>query len=765
MAIRDDDPAATASADATNWFTAAAEYWVDAGQRTAIFLDVLRHRGNQYRSYMAGEAEPVLSYEFDVVVRGSELPRPINYGLVRIRPPAGTVVDPAKRPFVVIDPRAGHGPGIGGFKADSEIGVALQAGHPCYFIGFTPEPVPGQTIEDVAHGEAAFLERVIALHPDAQGKPAVIGNCQAGWAVMIVAALRPELFGPIIVAGAPLSFWAGVRGINPMRYNGGLLGGSWLTAMLGDLGGGRFDGAWLVSNFEALNPSNTLWTKQYNVWSKVDTESERYLGFERWWGGHVLLNAEEIQWIVDKLFVGNKLSTADIITSDGLRIDLRNVQSPIVCFCSHGDNITPPQQALGWISDLYASVDDIRAHGQTIVYCVHERIGHLGIFVSGSVARKEHEEFASNIDLIDVLPPGLYEAVIVARTPGDKADPAITGNYILRFEPRTIEDIRAFGSNDDADDRRFAAVARLSEMNLGLYRSYLQPLIRAGIAPRVAQQLTRLNPTRLPFELFSDVNPAMAPVGPLAEWARANRAPSSPGNPFLELQEQVSSVVIQSLDSWGRARDSWVEATFLQLFGSRFLQAMLGLQASDEPVRRSPGTEPEDRVFVQRELERLHARIAQGGAREAAIRAMLYVIPPARVSDERSFNTLRQIREEYGGTTSLADFKEMLREQVQMLRIDLDGALAAIRTMAQREPEQMERALSAVRRVAEATGPLDEEISARLDEISLLFSPVSGEPKVPTQTEERTDEGKVTRARRVPVARRPMRTGARSKTS
>ena len=44
-----------------------------------------------------------------------------------------------------------------------------------------------------------------------------------------------------------------------------------------------------------------------------------------------------------------------------------------------------PQQALDWILDLYDSVDEIRAHGQTIVYCIHDQIGHLGIFVSGSV--------------------------------------------------------------------------------------------------------------------------------------------------------------------------------------------------------------------------------------------------------------------------------------------------------------------------------------------------------------------------------------------
>ena len=212
----------------------------------------------------------------------------------------------------------------------------MKAGHPGYFIGFLPDPVPGQTIEDIARAEAVFLETVIARHPEAEGKPCVIGNCQAGWAVMMVAALRPELFGPIIIAGSPLSYWAGVHGQYPMRYSGGLLGGSWLTALTGDLGAGIFDGAWLVQNFENQNPANTLWTKQYNLWSKIDTEAERYLGFEKWWGGHVTLNAEEMQWIVDELFVGNHLAAGEIRTPDGTAIDLRNIRSPIVVFCSQG---------------------------------------------------------------------------------------------------------------------------------------------------------------------------------------------------------------------------------------------------------------------------------------------------------------------------------------------------------------------------------------------------------------------------------------------
>ena len=450
-------------------------YMIDAAQRTILFWDVMRQRGNAYREHLTETAPHVLDYQAELVVDGRKLDRPVNYVLVRIVPPKGIEVDPKSRPFVVIDPRAGHGPGIGGFKADSEIGVALKAGHPCYFVGFLPDPMPGQTIEDIARAEAIFLEKVIALHPEADEKPCVIGNCQAGWAVMMLAALRPELFGPIIIAGSPLSYWAGVRGKNPMRYSGGLLGGSWLTALTSDLGRGKFDGAWLVQNFENQNPANTLWSKQYNLYANIDTEAPRYLGFEKWWGGHVNLNAEEIQFIVDELFIGNNLAAGKIKTSNHEVIDLRNIRSPIIVFCSKGDNITPPQQALGWILDLYNDVDEIRSYGQTIVYTIHETIGHLGIFVSAGVARKEHGEFSSNIDMIDVLPPGLYEAVFEAKK-GDVTNPdLVSGDWVMRCEARTLDDIRALGGNDPQDERRFATAARLSEINLALYRTFVQP--------------------------------------------------------------------------------------------------------------------------------------------------------------------------------------------------------------------------------------------------------------------------------------------------
>jgi pimeloyl-ACP methyl ester carboxylesterase len=367
-------PTSSEEVKATNDFS---EYLLDAMQRSVLFMDTLLDRGNAYREHIDRGTPPLLKFDHELVLDGATLAEPCNYALLRITPPANMpAVNEDSRPLVVVDPRAGHGPGIGGFKHDSEVGVAMRAGHPVYFVTFRPQPAEGQTLFSVMHAEAQFLEAVIARHPRCPSKPVVIGNCQAGWAMMALNATRPELFGPLMVVGAPISYWAGSSKLNPMRYSGAALGGSWLASFTSDLGADRFDGAYLVENFEKLNPANTLWSRYYKLWSNVDNEAERFLEFERWWGGYFRMTGSEIETIVENLFVGNRLARGEVMDGDK-RIDLRNITAPIVVFASHGDNITPVPQALDWIIDTWGDERAITAAGRTIIYVLHESVGHL----------------------------------------------------------------------------------------------------------------------------------------------------------------------------------------------------------------------------------------------------------------------------------------------------------------------------------------------------------------------------------------------------
>jgi hypothetical protein len=698
-------------------------YWLDAWQRSILTLDALRERGNTYVERSAENAPHVLAFKAELVLDGRTFERPVNYVLARILPLEGVPTDPTMRPFIVVDPRAGHGPGIGGMKQDSEIGEALKGGHPCYFIGFLPNPAPGQTIEDVCRAEVRFIQEVIARHPDAEGKPAVVANCQAGWQMMMTAALAPDLPGPIVLAGSPLSYWAGVRGKNPMRYIGGLLGGTWLTALAGDLGKGVFDGANLVANFESLNPANTYWEKIYGVYSKIDTEASRFLEFETWWGSPVLLNAQEMQWIADNLFVGNKLAGGGIRASDGTRIDLRNIRSPIVVFCSWGDNITPPQQALGWISDLYDREDEIVAAGQTIVYCTHQTIGHLGIFVSGKVATKEHAEFANCMDLIDLMPPGLYEAVIT-EVDEDTANPSlIHGKYLFKLEARTLDDIRAFGGNDEADDRRFATVARLSDINLGLYRSFAQPLLQGVVTEQSAEASRAMHPNRLRFGAFSERNPFMPPVKQMAEQVRAAREPVAKDNPLLAMEQAASTWVSTWLDGYRIWRDGLTEAVFVNTYGSPLVQAAVGL---------GPGVAA-PRHKIERDLAREAAALQRqgdleklfdvGGLDEAAWRALLYIRLPQGSADERGLAMLRALRSMRPSNQRphLADLKKLIATQYLLIRLDEERAVQAIPRLLPGPLEDRQRAFDLLCTVLTAAGEPGEEEKQRLERIATLF--------------------------------------------
>jgi hypothetical protein len=482
-----------------------------------------------------------------------------------------------------------------------------------------------------------------------------------------------------------------------------------------------------VTNFENQNPANTLWTKQYNVYSKVDTEAKRYLEFERWWGGHVNLNAEEIQFIVDELFVGNNLAAGRIETSDGTAVDLRNIRSPIVVFCSKGDNITPPQQALDWILDLYDDVYEIRSFGQTIVYTVHESVGHLGIFVSGGVAKKEHSEFSSNIDLIDLLPPGLYEATF-ERKSGDTANPDLTsGEWIMRCEERTLDDIRAMGGNTPEDERRFATAARVSEINLALYRAFAQPAVKAIFTPQVAETLKRWDPTRLQYEAFTDANPLMPQLAKGAERVRENRKPVASDNPFLAAQEAVSEQIVRSLDAWRDMTEKFSESIFMAVYGSPVLQAAVGVNPEADRPRR-PGKSLMHCEVVAKRIAELKSKVDKGGWVECAIRGLLYANAPRGVVDERGVEALRRIRKAEGERLTLAQFKAMAREQFFLLLLEPEATLAAIPKLLPADVAERRKGLAAIRNVLSASGEISGETAERLRKVASLFGVDDAEP-------------------------------------
>ena len=652
-----------------------SEYTLDAAQRSVLYWDTLRQRGNQWLEHEAAGKPPVLKYKYEMIADARTYERPANHALVRIIPPKGVQVDDEKRPFVIVDPRAGHGPGIGGFKEDSEVGVALAAGHPVYFVIFFPDPMPGQTLADVTDAEAEFIRIVAERHPRSQ-KPAIVGNCQGGWAVMMLAAARPEIAGPLVINGAPMSYWSGNDGESPMRYSGGLLGGAWLSLFAADLGAGKFDGAHLVRNFENLNPANTLWDKWYHLYANIDTEPPRFLEFERWWGGFYLFNEEEIRWIVNNLFVGNKLSSGEARLGPGRYFDLKSIKQPIIVFASMGDNITPPQQAFNWIADVYSSTEEIKANGQTIVGLLHQDVGHLGIFVSGQVAKKEHAQIVEVLNYIQHLPPGLYGMHIE-----DHVQPDGETTYEVTLTERKVEDLRALQKYDRVDEKPFEAVAALSELSERAYSLLVRPFVRQMMPEWLAKTLRDWHPLRVQYWALSDKNPWLWPLSHAAAMVKANRRPRADDNDNVRLEALVSDYVSASLDLYRDLRDAASEAAFFEVYGN-----MLSLQMADEreEIRRKGKFDPRSIPAVREVLD----TIEEGSAVEGLARIAMLIGKAG--SGHRRLSQMQKAREILSPHDEIAHLSEDERRRL----------LQEETIVVEFEPERAKRSLPKLLRTA-----------------------------------------------------------------
>lgn len=537
-------------------------YQRDVAERLVLFLDALRQRAENMLAHERAGKPPLLDFDYELILDARRFERVANYALLYITRVGDDCVpdclDPTKPPVVIIDPRAGHGPGIGGFKRESEVGIALHEGYAVYFIAFFPEPAPEQTLEDVLHALRRFIEEVSRRHPGQ--RPVLYGNCQAGWAATILAADCEGLTGPAVLNGSPLSYWAGEPGVNPMRVAGGLLGGTWLAHLTADLGGGRFDGAWLVQNFENLKPE-AVWDKYATLYLNVDAERERFLSFERWWSGFYFLSREEILAIIENLFVGNRLEGGTLPICAGCSVDLRRIRNPLVIFASYGDNITPPHQALAWIPIVYADTDDLKRAKQRIVYLINSHVGHLGIFVSAAVAKFEHRAILENLPEVESLAPGLYEMTIDNPT-GDPDCPK--DKYVVRFEERAVSDIK-FPYDRPAYER----VKQVSKQLDAWYTATSSKWVQANTNPFTAAALEWLHPMRASRYVFgSSFNPWMYGIEAAARVIKHHRLPLPADHPFKQNEIAFSKAVHDAFVQWRKLRDDVYERWFDALYGS-----------------------------------------------------------------------------------------------------------------------------------------------------------------------------------------------------
>jgi hypothetical protein len=229
-----------------------------------------------------------------------------------------------------------------------------------------------------------------------------------------------------------------------------------------------------------------------------------------------------------------------------------------VVFASEGDDITPPHQALGWIPAVYDSTEALKAARQRIIYLINPYVGHLGIFVSAAVARREHRAILASLAQIEALPPGLYEMRI------DEASGGRARKQAVRLEPRAVEDLHFAPPPREVFER----VRFTSETSLALYRTFLKPWVQAASNPWTAGLLRSMHPMRTSRYLLSErFQPWMRAIAAAAAEVTANRHRVRPGNPMVAQEKVVARAVSQAVEAARGFRDAVAERGFGAMYG------------------------------------------------------------------------------------------------------------------------------------------------------------------------------------------------------
>lgn len=735
-------------------------YSTDSTKRLLQTAEILKDRGDIFIEHELAGCPPVLDYDYDIILDASTFDRPCNYVLLRIKPPEGVVTEENNRPYIIIDPRAGHGAGIGGFKPESQVGIALNNGRPVYFVAFKRLPEPTQTIADVTYAEARFVREVEKRHPDSQS-PVIVGNCQGGWAALILAATHPDIKGPIVMNGAPVAAWSGKIGVDPMRYKAGVNGGTWLAMMSADINNGVFDGAWLVNNFEQMNPYRNYVGKYYDLYKNPAANRERFLDFERWWGGFFTMNEAEIRWIVENIFIGNRIARNTGQLEKGVNIDLRNVKAPIIVFASRGDDITPPPQALAWILDAYTDEKEIEVCGQRIVYMIHEQVGHLGIFVSSKVANHEHKGMASVMDMVEILPPGLYEMTVEDEQGVDKDK---TLSVSVDFKRRTFDDLSEAIGQYRTDEKIFRAVHRSSKSQTRIYEQSLQPIIKAMSNETSAQILRSLHPLRLQRSLWSRKNPmvlassiltkpfnsflnntandvsdesvtdATAQNNKVAELNSDNQTRSSTtqnygfvklpaiepidqDNVFLKIEKMFMDSLSMTLDFWGDLQDKYTESMFFTIWTLPWLRQYGNKELSRRLLDKNA-------LRDLPKVDEVLAKISQGGYPEALIRMLILAnIVADNNIDRNQLVRLTEVVTKQSPFKDLinSDLAKIIENQTLMVRFDEDKSIDALTTLLKDKSERIQAFKQVVYVVGEEKNTLNPETINMLNRLKKVL--------------------------------------------
>ena len=413
------------------------------------------------------------------------------------------------------------------------------------------------------------------------------------------------------------------------------------------------------------------------------------------------MNDQEIQWIVENIFIGNRIARNTAQLEKGVNIDLRNVKAPIIAFASRGDDITPPQQALSWILDAYSDEKDVEVCGQRIIYMIHEQVGHLGIFVSSKIANHEHKGIASIMDMIEVLPPGLYEMGI-ENVEGSGEEKT----FSVDLDRRTFEDLSQAIGKYRTDEEPFKSVHRYSMSQTQAYEHNVRPLVKAMSNETSAQLLRTMHPLRLQRNAWSSKNPLATATSQLSEMVTSTadkkqcedfvpvqkttkfadvygrvKLPAveslQQDNLFLQVEKMFMDSLRITLDFWRDWQGRYTETVFFGIW------SMPWFRQYGKPVG-SRRLLNKDELHSLPKVNQALTKINEGGFQEAVVRMMILcnIVADNNINRDQLVRLTEVLTQKEPFThLSQTELATMIHTQTLIVRFAEDDSITSLSTL------------------------------------------------------------------------------------
>jgi uncharacterized protein DUF3141 len=344
-----------------------------------------------------------------------------------------------------------------------------------------------------------------------------------------------------------------------------------------------------------------------------------------------------------------------------------------------------------------------------IVGLMHKSVGHLGIFVSGSVAKREHAQIVDLLEYIEHLPPGLYGMQIE-----ENHSNGVT-RYDVTLTERRVEELQSLQKYARRDELPFTAAAAVSDLNASIYEALIHPVIGAVIPSELARLTRSFHPLRVQRWAISDLNPWLAPLKGLADLATVNRTPRNEAGPSAAAERWFAATLTASWDLYRQVRDAAVENMFFNTYGG--LSLIVPADAEDT----APAVSVDRHTPV---ISRALARIEEGGFTAAAVRIGLLVA--RRGNRQRRLSAMKNLRELVGPDVGLLDLpvddaRGLIQEQSYIVDYEPERALQTL-PMLVSSPGERQRLLDLLDQLARNV-ELNPEQRALLPEFTRVLSP------------------------------------------